>query len=92
MNNIGKVIARHENQLAAFKLMRQEAEEGLLRQEGQLLEKFHCDYHTASYEVWEVIEDLRREHYKNWGNDGKLITELMRRQSAELQKVIDSTR
>lgn len=90
MNNttLNKIITKHENQLAVFRMMRLDAEQALLRQEQELLQKHYCDYQTASYEVWQAIEAMRLEHYKNWGNDGKLITELNRRQMEELQKAI----
>lgn len=90
--NIGKLIIKHENQIQAFIMKRLEAEQGLLRQEKELLEKHHCNYRTASYDVWQSIEELRREHYKYWGNEGKLILALLQRQSAELQKAIDTIR
>jgi hypothetical protein len=82
------LLVKHQNQLTAFETMRIEAWKGLQQQEKDLLQREQCDYHNAPYEVWLVLERLRNEFQKNWGNDGRLIKELNRWQMREVQKII----
>ncbi|THU41869.1 hypothetical protein FAM09_07150 [Niastella caeni] len=82
------LLAKHENQIKAFGIMRLEAWQGLLRQERELLQEKRCDYTTATYDVWLELEHLRAEFEKNWGGNGRLIKELNRWQMREIQKII----
>src|SRR5882757_5955105 len=80
---------KQENQIKAFQAAQQDAQQATAQQEKDILKASACDYHNAPYQVWEQINVLREdcEHY--WGNDGILLTELMRRQAKARQKVLN---
>jgi len=87
---MSKLIADQENQLRAFERHRAEMLQAVKATEEEILEQHGCTLSNAPWEVITIITKLRDDFNRYWSNDGILITELMRRQTAARQRVIDS--
>jgi hypothetical protein len=87
---LSKLIADQENQLKAFERHRAEMLQAVDETEKEILQQHGCTLLDAPWEVTKIIIKLRDDYNRYWSNDGILLTELMRRQIAARQKIIDS--
>lgn len=87
---LNKLVTSQENQIKAFERKRLEVLEAVHQTEQELLQQHNCTYNNAPPDVLKIIAKLRDDYNTYWSNDGILINELMRRQTAARQRIIDT--
>jgi hypothetical protein len=84
------VFTKQEKQILAFERHRAAMLTAVQETEKEILQQYGCTLSDAPPEVLIIITKLREDYNHYWSNDGILLTELMRRQEAARQRVLDT--
>lgn len=85
---LSKLIANQENQIKAFERHRAEMWQAVQATEKEILQLHGCTLSNAPLEVINIITQLQEDYNRYWSNDGILLSELMRRQTAAREKIL----
>jgi hypothetical protein len=86
---LNKLITDQKNQLNSFEQKRHEMRLAVEQTEKEILQQHGCTLSNAPLDVMNIIIQLRDDYRYYWGDEGVLLTALMRRQTAARQKIID---
>lgn len=83
------LFSKQENQLKAFERHRADILQAVQTTEKEILQQYGCNVSDAPPDILIIITKLREDYNRYWSNDGILINELMRRQTANRQRILD---
>lgn len=84
------LFTKQEAQIKAFERHRADMLAAVQGTENEILQLHGCTLSDAPPEVLNIITLLRKDYDRYWSsNDGILLTELMNRQAAARQRIID---
>ena len=85
------LFTKQEAQIFAFERHRASMLQCVQTTEKEILQYYGCTFADAPPDALNIITKLREDYNLYWGSpDGILLTELMRRQAAARQRIIDS--
>jgi hypothetical protein len=83
------LFIKQENQIKAFERHRADMFKAVQVTEQEILQQYNCALFDAPPDVLKIITKLREDYNRYWSNDGILLNELMRRQAAYRQRILD---
>ena len=83
------LFAKQQAQIKSFEFHRNQMLAAVQATEKEILQHYGCTYSDAPPDVLNIIAKLRDDYSRYWASDGILLNELMRRQAAARQKVLD---
>lgn len=84
------LFTKQENQIKAFERHRADMLAAVQATEKEILQQYGCTLSDASPDILNIITQLRKDYERYWSNDGILLTELMRRQTENRQRILNN--
>jgi hypothetical protein len=84
------LFTKQENQIKAFERHRADMLVAVQATEKEILQQQGYTFSDAPLHVLAIIAKLREDYDRYWSNDGILLTQIMRRQSANRQTLLNT--